>query len=144
MISRPSRPATFRARFQAALSRPALGGAVLALALAMPISAAASSVVQDWIPSELVFPDDIEVVTDRAIGSSIRMFAITTEADLNALFGDWMDSLSSTDYSVSLNTEDRLGQSIEFSGPGIFNAKIIAAPVTDEGRSIIEFDATLN
>ncbi|MFP4238162.1 hypothetical protein [Rhodosalinus sp.] len=37
-----------------------------------------------------------------------------------------------------------LDRAIEFSAPGIANAKIIVAPTTEDGRSIIEFDATLN
>lgn len=36
-----------------------------------------------------------------------------------------------------------MDRSIKFSGPGIANAKIIVAPTTEDGRSIIEFDATL-
>jgi len=45
---------------------------------------------------------------------------------------------------VTQGADDLLDRSIEFSGPGITNAKIIVAPTTDDGRSIIEFDATLD
>jgi hypothetical protein len=100
--------------------------------------------LQDWIPDVLVIPDDAEVVTDRAIGSTARMFAITTGADVDALFMDWEESLTSNGYPVSQGADDILGRSIEFSGPGIANAKIIIAPTTDGDRNIIEFDATLN
>jgi hypothetical protein len=111
---------------------------------------AASAVVyaderlQDWIPDVLMIPDDVEVVTDRAIGATARMFAITTGADVDALLMDWEESLTSNGYPINRGSEDLLERSIEFSGPGIANAKIIVAPTTDGDRSIIEFDATLN
>jgi hypothetical protein len=57
---------------------------------------------------------------------------------------DWEESLTSNGYPVSQGADDILGRSIEFSGPGIANAKIIIAPTTDGDRNIIEFDATLN
>jgi len=100
--------------------------------------------MQAWIPDVLAIPDDAEVVTDRAIGSTVRMFSIATGADVDALFADWEESLSGNGYPVTQGAEDLLDRSIEFSGPGITNAKIIVAPTTDDGRSIIEFDATLD
>jgi hypothetical protein len=100
--------------------------------------------LQDWIPDILTMPDDAEVVTDRAIGSTVRMFSIATDADIDALFAEWEAGLNETGYPVMQGADDVLDQSIEFSGPGIANAKIIVAPTTDDGRTIIEFDATLN
>ena len=99
--------------------------------------------VQDWIPEVLAIPDDAEVVTDRAIGSTVRMFSIATGVDVDALFANWEESLSGNGYPVLQGANDLLERSIEFSGPGIANAKIIVAPTTEEGRSVIEFDATL-
>lgn len=111
---------------------------------------AASAVVyaeehlQDWIPDVLTFPDDAEVVTDRAIGSTVRMFSIETGADVDALFADWEESLNGNGYPVAQGADDLLDRSIEFSGPGIANAKIIVSPTSGDERSIIEFDATLD
>ncbi len=111
---------------------------------------AASAVVyaddrfQDWIPGVLAFPADAEVVTDRAIGSTVRLFSFATGADVDALLTDWSESLSGGGYAVTQDAEDLLERSIEFSGPGIFNAKIVAVPTADDGRNIIEFDATLD
>jgi len=118
--------------------------------LAASVVLTASAVVyaeehlQDWIPDVLTIPDDAEIVTDRAIGSTARMFAITTGADVDVLFMDWEESLNSNGFPVSQGADDLLDRSIEFSGPGIANAKIIVAPTTDGDRNTIEFDATLN
>lgn len=104
----------------------------------------ADEMLQDWIPDELSFPEDSEVITDRAIGSTVRMFSIATNADVADLFDDWEDSLGTSGYRITQAQDELLDQSIEFSGRGISNAKIIVAPVTEDGRSIIQFDATLN
>lgn len=100
--------------------------------------------VQDWVPDALVFPDDTEVVLDRAIGSTVRMFSIATAADVDVLFSEWEESLNANGFPVIQGAGELLERTIEFSGPGIVNAKILVAPRTDEGRNIIEFDATLN
>lgn len=120
------------------------------LILAAAIVLAASVVVHaeehlpDWIPDALTFPDDAEVVTDRAVGSSIRLFSISTEADVDTLLADWEVELNENGYPVTQEAGELLDRSIEFTGPGIANAKIIVAPTTDGARSLIEFDATLN
>ncbi|SRR6056297_181807 len=120
------------------------------LTLAAAIVVAASVVVHaderfpDWIPDALSFPDDAEVVTDRSVGSSIRLFSISTQADVDALLADWENELNENGYPVTQEAGELLDQSIEFTGPGIANAKIIVAPTTDGARSLIEFDATLN
>jgi hypothetical protein len=122
--------------------RDALVAAWLVLAASAMVYA--DEHLQDWIPDVLAIPDDAEVVTDRAIGSTVRMFSIATEVDVDALFADWEASLSGNGYPVTQGADDLLDGSIEFSGPGIANAKIILAPATEDGRSIIEFDATLD
>lgn len=99
---------------------------------------------QGWIPDVLTMPEDAEVLMDRAIGSTVRMYSIATAADVDALFSEWEESLGSNGYPVTQGAEDLLDRSIEFNGPGIANAKIIVAPTTDDGRSVIEFDATLD
>ncbi len=115
-----------------------------AMVLAASVVVYADEHIQDWIPDVLTFPEDAEVVTDRAIGSSIRLFSISTDADVDALLADWEESLTENGYPVTQEAGDLLDRSIEFTGPGITNAKIIVAPVTEDGRSLIEFDATLN
>jgi hypothetical protein len=120
----------------------------IAFGLLISISAAAvvyaEAEIQEWIPTVLAIPEDAEVVMDRAIGASVRMFSITTGADVDALLADWEESLNDNGFPVTQSGNDLLDRAIEFSGPGIANAKILVAPSTDEGRNIIEFDATLN
>jgi hypothetical protein len=101
--------------------------------------------VQDWIPEVLVFPEDTEVVADRAVGSAIRMYSVTTEADGAEVLGLWQAALEQAGFIISAGRDDLLPNSVEFSGPGIINAKIVAttSPVED-GRTLIEFDATLD
>jgi hypothetical protein len=81
---------------------------------------------------------------DRAIGSTVRLFSVATSADVDALFADWEESLNSNGYPMTQSSDDLLDRSIEFSGPGIASAKIVVAPTSEDGRSIIEFDATLD
>ncbi|RBI77064.1 hypothetical protein DQW77_03505 [Roseovarius sp. TE539] len=134
--------ASLRAVFPRLPLKDALVAAWLVLAASAVVYA--DEHLQDWIPDVLAIPDDAEVITDRAIGSTVRIFSITTGADVEALFADWEESLSGNGYPVTQGADDLLDRSIEFSGPGITNAKIIVAPTTDDGRSIIEFDATLD
>lgn len=120
----------------------------------LPVAAflllAASSIVhaeehlQDWIPDVLSMPEDAEVMMDRTIGSTVRMLSITTETDVAALFDEWEESLETNGYPISRHEGEVLQNLIEFSGPGIANAKIILAPTAEEGRNVIEFDATLD
>ncbi|AZQ68645.1 hypothetical protein EF888_16820 [Silicimonas algicola] len=88
-------------------------------------------------------PEDAEVVTDRAIGSSARMFSISTRVDVDDLLAVWEEILGSSGYSVTQGADDLLERSIEFSGPGILNAKIIVAPTTSDGPGLVEFDAEI-
>lgn len=142
----PTGPRRAVASLRTALPRLPVKDALIAAWLVLAASAVvyADGHLQDWIPDVLAIPDDAEVVTDRAIGSTVRMFSIATGADVDALFADWEESLSGNGYPVMQGADDLLDRSIEFSGPGITNAKIIVAPTTDDGRSIIEFDATLD
>ncbi|TFL16254.1 hypothetical protein [Jannaschia formosa] len=127
------------------MPRHPLRGAVTAAWVVLAASAVvyADEHLQDWVPEVLAIPDDAEVLTDRAIGSTIRMFSIATGAEVDALFVEWEESLNANGYSVLQGADDLLDRSIEFSGPGIANAKIIVALTTDDDRRIIEFDATL-
>jgi len=113
------------------------------LVLAATVLVYADELRQDWMPEGLTLPEDAEVVTDRAIGSTVRMFSISTGADVDELLAVWEENLGSSGYSVTQGADDLLKRSIEFSGAGIANAKIIVAPTTSDGRGLIEFDATL-
>ncbi|TFL16194.1 hypothetical protein [Jannaschia formosa] len=98
------------ASLPAFLPRPAVrdllvaGGLVLAAKLAVPVQER----LQDWIPEVLTVPNDAQVITDRAIGSTIRMFSIATDVDVDALFADWEASLDSNGYPVSQGADDLL------------------------------------
>lgn len=128
-----------------ALPRLPIWGVVIAVWLAFACSAIvyADEPLQDWVPGFLTFPVDAKVVVDRSIGSTVRMFSIATGTDVDALFADWEKSLRDNGFPVTQSADNLLSRSIEFSGPGIVNAKIIVAPATHGKRSIIEFDATL-
>ena len=100
--------------------------------------------VQDWVPDVLSIPGDAKVVRESAIGSSIRMFSFATGADVDRLFADWQEVLSENGYSVRETDAAVSHRSIEFSGPSILNASIIAGAVPEDDRTVIEFEATLN
>ena len=74
----------------------AVRDAIIAAWLVLAASAVvyADEHLQDWIPDVLAFPDDAEVMTERAIGSTVRMFSIATGADVDALFADWEEGLN--------------------------------------------------
>jgi hypothetical protein len=99
---------------------------------------------QDWIPAQIALPDDMEVTIDRAIGSSTRIFAFMTGEDAGALIDTWTDALTQAGYNIAPPSEEIDVQQIEFSGPGIGNAKIAVQPTADADRSLVQFDASLN
>jgi hypothetical protein len=130
----------------ARLPRPAFRDIAAAALIVLAASAVVSADehLQDWIPDVLVMPEDAEIVTERSIGSTVRMFSIATTADTEGLLTDWEERLNSNGFPVTRTADDLLDGSMEFSGPGIANAKIVVAPTTEDGRNVIEFDATLN
>lgn len=142
----PTGPRRALASLRTALLRLPVRDALIAAWLVLVASTVvyADEHLQDWIPDVLAIPVDAEVVTDRAIGSTVRMFSIATGADVEELFAEWEESLNGNGYPVTQGADDLMDRSIEFSGPGITNAKIVVAPTTEDGRSIIEFDATLD
>ncbi len=99
---------------------------------------------QDWIPAEVKLPSDMEVTIDRAIGSSTRIFAFVTGEDGGALIDTWTDALSQAGYIITPNPEEVANPQVEFTGPGIGNAKIAVQPTADTSRSLVQFDASLN
>lgn len=142
----PTGPRPAVASLRTALPRLFVKDVLIAawLVLAASVVVHADAQRHDLSPDVLAIPDDEEVVTDRAICSTFRMFFIATGADVDALFADWEESLSGNRYPVTQGADDLLDRLIKFSGPCITNPKIIVAPTTDDGRSIIEFDATLD
>jgi hypothetical protein len=106
-------------------------------------NAQADAAPQDWVPEALVLPADIEVLTDREIGSSLRMFSFSTAADVDALLADWQDALQLAGFTITQAQDEALERVIEFSGQSISNAKIAVTPSTLDDRHVIEFDATL-
>ncbi|MZR14207.1 hypothetical protein GQE99_14385 [Maritimibacter sp. DP07] len=99
--------------------------------------------IQAWIPDVLEFPKDAEIVMDRSLGSSIRLFSFSTEADVDTLLTQWEELLDENGYRITQESDQLVNRSIDFSGPGISNAKIIVAPGSNGDRRLIEFDATL-
>lgn len=98
---------------------------------------------QDWIPAELSLPGDMEVTVDRAIGSSTRIFAFVTGEDTAALLDRWSEALSEAGYVLKSQPDSIEARQIEFSGPGIGNAKIAVQPIAEAGRNVVQFDASL-
>jgi hypothetical protein len=117
---------------------------VVAAAMMAAAPADAEEPRQDWLPDDLAMPEDAELVTERAIGSSIRLFTISTAEDVDTHFAAWEESLRENGYEIIQGEDEVLARSIEFSGGGISNAKIILSPTTNEDRRLIEFDATLD
>lgn len=107
------------------------------------VAAQDDEVPQSWVPEVLVMPEDIEVLSDRAVGSSLRMFSFSTATDVDALIDDWEDDLREAGYTIVAAEVETLENVIEFSGPGINNAKIAVTPSTIDDRHVVEFDATL-
>lgn len=131
--------------FRSAIPRWRNIAAAAAIVWLASLVANAEIAVQDWIPEVLVFPEDAEVVADRAVGSAIRLYSVTTEADGTEVLGHWQAALEEAGFIINAGRDDLLPNSVEFSGPGIINAKIVATTsAVDGGRTLIEFDATLD
>lgn len=103
----------------------------------------AGEVMPEWVPSGLSIPDDAEVMSNKSVSSSLKMFSMSTDADVDALFSQWKDDLRSEGYMVKRGASEFLGPTIEFSGPGILNAKIAEATTSRDDHTVIKFDATL-
>lgn len=98
---------------------------------------------QDWVPAILRLPVDAEFQSERSIGSSVRMFSVITTEDADTLLLEWEEALKENGYRIDQSRNDKLDRSIEFSGSGISNAKIIAPTSTSQGPTTLKFDATL-
>ncbi|SER86143.1 hypothetical protein SAMN04490244_103287 [Tranquillimonas rosea] len=103
----------------------------------------AQEVRQEWIPAEIDLPDDMTVVIDRAVGSTVRVMKFTTGQQLGPLFTEWREKLETAGYDVERPRETTDRPEIVFSGRGIENAKIVAEPSADTGTEAVQLDATL-
>ena len=112
-------------------------------AFAVGVAAQAEEAPQSWVPAVLHMPDDIDVLTDREIGSSLRMFSVSTGVDVDELLSEWEAALREAGYTIILAEVETLDRVIEFSGQDISNAKIAVTPSMVDDRHVIEFDATL-
>jgi len=117
----------------------------IAIALILRTTTAAESRerFQDWLPDVLELPEDIEVLADRQIGSSIRMLTLRTSANVDDLLVEWEAALRSDGYAIGRARGDPLDGVIEFSGTNIANAKIVAVSRKSDDQGLIEIDATL-
>jgi hypothetical protein len=119
-----------------------LAGALVLVGLAC-VAASADVARQDWIPEAVSLPDDAEVVTDRAIGSSVRIFSFRTSAEVGPLLAEWEAALQDAGYAIERGRSELVDGAIEFRGEGIANAKIVATRGAEGGHTVMEFDATL-
>ena len=98
---------------------------------------------QTWIPPEIDLPADMTVKVDRAIGSSTRIFTFETHQDGTALIEHWASALSAAGYQIKDPNPELAARQIDFSGPGIGNAKISILPGAVRGTTTVQFDASL-
>jgi hypothetical protein len=130
---------------RSAVSGASIRNLALTTTCAFMVSAAllAEEWAQDWVPDVLRMPADAEVLASRSIGSTVRMFKIATHENADDLFAEWEEALRNNGYSIDQAADELVKDSIEFSGPHISNAKIAVAPSRVDGRTVLEFDATL-
>lgn len=129
---------------------PAFAGLSLLIAAAViaPRPAAADAAArpesQDWIPAAVTLPSDMTVKVDRAIGSSTRIFSFETRVDGATLIADWAAALGAAGYLIKDPNPELAARQIDFSGPGIGNAKISIQPGAVHGTTTVQFDASLD
>lgn len=118
---------------------------VFAACLFFPVAVVlqADEAPQAWVPEVLELPADMEVLEERAIGSSLRMFKFSTNRAADPLLTEWEEALRGDGYEIHQMDGSAVGQMIEFSGQDINNAKIVVSPTADGERTVIDFDATL-
>jgi hypothetical protein len=119
-------------------------GRIAAAALLLSIAPVlADEQPQSWIPSEIALPDDMEVVTDRRIGSAIRVFTFTTKEDGETLADTWREALETGPYQVMPAAEGLDQRLIEFSGGRVQNGQIAFSRGADGSNTMVQFDASL-
>lgn len=113
----------------------------------LPIPAAPAGSAPDsqsWIPPAIELPQDMAVTVDRAIGSSTRIFAFETRTDGAVLIEHWNAALADSGYLIKDANPELAARQIDFSGPGIGNAKISIQPGAVDGTTTVQFDASLD
>ena len=117
---------------------------IAATALLLGIAPAlAEEQPQSWIPQEITLPEDMEVVTDRRIGSAIRVFTFTTKEDGTVLADLWREALENGPYQVMPAAEGLDQRLIEFSGGRVQNGQIAFSRGADGSNTLVQFDASL-
>ena len=85
----------------------------------------------------------MEIVTDRSIGASSRMFSFTTKQDPDALSRKWRAALEQAPYQVKPASETLDRRLIEFSGQTIRTGQSAFVDSADNGATTVQFDASL-
>lgn len=118
---------------------------VFAAVLSLPASMVllADETQPTWLPEVMELPMDMDLLTDRAIGSKLRMFSFSTDDDPESLLIEWEEALQMSGYTIDQAQDTVLDKVIEFSGQNINNAKVVISPISDDGRAVIQIDATL-
>lgn len=115
----------------------------VALLLETATTAQSEEQVQEWLPDVLAIPEDVEVLSDRKIGSNLRMLTLRTSVDVDDLLVEWENTLRANGYTIGRLSETPPTRVIEFKGTGIVNAKIIASPEGNGEGTVIQIDATV-
>jgi len=116
--------------------------AAVALFLSAPLLQAEERDMS-WIPEEIDLPEDMEILTDRSIGSVIRLFTFTTAEDTDVLADRWRDALLTGPYQVQPPAEGMDQLLIEFSGGRIRNGQIAFMRGAEGTDTTVQFDASL-
>lgn len=123
-----------------ALRRTGLAALIVVLAAAV---VHAERPFQDWLPEVIRMPGDAEILSESEIGSTVRMFSVSTSENTSELFVEWQEALREVGYSIVQEPGEFGSRVLEFSGEGVANAKIAESPARTDGRAVIQFDATL-
>lgn len=124
------------------MNRLAGAAPVTAFTLLAAITAWAQEFSADWLPAEVRLPDDMEVLLDRSIGSTMHIVSFATGQDVAELMTEWRDGLAGSGYVIKdAPSTDR--PEIEFSGKDIQNGKIVVNPSHEDGREVVQIDATM-
>ena len=117
--------------------RPTL---IAALVAALPLAARAEG-EPDWLPSALTFPEDAEIGTERAVGSSIRMISFTTATEGHEIVAAMTESLRASGAVIEHESQD--GEAMTFSNREVLNGQVVLLLHPEGGRATIEIDLTL-
>lgn len=97
----------------------------------------------DWLPEQIVLPQDIDVVIDSAVGGSTRILQFSTAEDAEALIAVWREALRQSGWQIDESQELIQDQQLLFSGPGISSGQIIVIPSQRDGAQVVQIDASM-